>query len=366
MTLVVVVKSPRGHPCPSWNRQQKSLLNEIAGSIPVPRRSNSTYSNLAIGEPILRAGLSGLYPSQAASLLRDGGRKVPSPDDLAHRLRQMEGQDVLAWFSAMNRKLVNAAGNLTSSMVALDIHKRPYYGRDRSHAVGMKKHRGTNYAHGLVSIDRLTTPRLTLWAQPVLPMQRFADHIRAGIKAVREVQEIELMLIDSEAYSCTCLIALHELEVPYVIPAPEVATVRRRVEEARNRALQDFPTERGVFWYEHRVNGVPTNLVVVFDRRAKKGYFSFLTKEVLTERRAWDLASAYRMRWGIETGYRMRSQWKITTNCLSYAVRLFLLLFEILLYNLWLLANEAWPNSAKPDRYPISRWRFPKLIFPAG
>ena len=52
------------------------------------------------------------------------------------------------------------------------------------------------------------------------------------------------------------------------------------------------------------------------------------------------MAESYRKRWRIETGYRVKKKVRGKTCSRSYAVRLFLQLLSMVLYNLWQLYNS--------------------------
>ena len=48
----------------------------------------------------------------------------------------------------------------------------------------------------------------------------------------------------------------------------------------------------------------------------------------------------YGLRWGIETGYRLKAQdFKPRTTSKNFTLRLFYFLFSVMLYNLWVLTN---------------------------
>jgi IS4 transposase len=74
-------------------------------------------------------------------------------------------------------------------------------------------------------------------------------------------------------------------------------------------------------------------------------YFLFITSiPVDSEETAFQLARDFRKRWRIETGYKMKKQFRGKTCSLSYAVRLFLILLSFVLYNLWVVINSKLKN----------------------
>ena len=67
--------------------------------------------------------------------------------------------------------------------------------------------------------------------------------------------------------------------------------------------------------------------------------FAYATNIPVTKDNALELADSYRSRWGLETGYRVKEEVRGKTCSRNYAIRLFLQLLSILLYNLWQLCN---------------------------
>jgi IS4 transposase len=52
------------------------------------------------------------------------------------------------------------------------------------------------------------------------------------------------------------------------------------------------------------------------------------------------IANLYRSRWGIETGYRVKTHtFRPKTSSKDYRIRIFYFYFSILMYNLWILAD---------------------------
>ncbi|HIH96693.1 MAG TPA: hypothetical protein HA348_04330 [Thermoplasmata archaeon] len=65
----------------------------------------------------------------------------------------------------------------------------------------------------------------------------------------------------------------------------------------------------------------------------------FATNLRVTEDNAKILFQEYGKRWGIETSYRVKQDFKARTTSKKYVVRLFYFMYSSCLYNLWVLAN---------------------------
>ncbi len=51
------------------------------------------------------------------------------------------------------------------------------------------------------------------------------------------------------------------------------------------------------------------------------------------------VAKTYPERWGIETGYRVKKEFRAKTCSTSFTVRLFFILMSVVLYNFWVSVN---------------------------
>jgi len=82
---------------------------------------------------------------------------------------------------------------------------------------------------------------------------------------------------------------------------------------------------------------VKFKLVIINDQDDVKR--AFATNLRVTEDNAKILFQEYGKRWGIETSYRVKQDFKARTTSKKYVVRLFYFMYPSRLYNLWVLAN---------------------------
>lgn len=71
---------------------------------------------------------------------------------------------------------------------------------------------------------------------------------------------------------------------------------------------------------------------------------------MLTESELVLYSNTYSLRWGIETGYRIKDRFIIQTTTLVYSVRVFFFLLSVAIYNLWVIIN-AIKKMKNPNRY---------------
>ena len=82
------------------------------------------------------------------------------------------------------------------------------------------------------------------------------------------------------------------------------------------------------------------NLFVVPHRVNKDDVSCFVTNlPVESEEKALEYAELFRKRWGIETSYKVKGDFRPRTTSKSVSVRVFYFLFSVVMYNLWILLN---------------------------
>ena len=126
---------------------------------------------------------------------------------------------------------------------------------------------------------------------------------------------------------------------------------------------------KAYYWEEYTIcegtkYAVTTTLVIIDklrtgeikDKKAKNKdrFFIYATNFIeiknrsLTDEVAYHLSEEYRLRWGIETGYRVKKDFKAKTGVLDYNARFFLMVLSVILYNQWVLLNVVF---AKYDSF---------------
>ena len=102
-------------------------------------------------------------------------------------------------------------------------------------------------------------------------------------------------------------------------------------------AISDFDMGKGKLSYN--MVGIK-----VINDEGKEELHSFATNIPIDAERpefeANRIAGLYRSRWGIETGYRVKTHtFRPKTTSKDYRIRIFYFYFSILMYNLWILAD---------------------------
>ncbi len=80
------------------------------------------------------------------------------------------------------------------------------------------------------------------------------------------------------------------------------------------------------------------SIVIVRSNKNPNNKVAFATNKYMGENAQVE-CDKYSKRWGIETSYRVKGDFKPKTTSKNYVVRLFYFMFSVCVYNLWILAN---------------------------
>lgn len=227
--------------------------------------------------------------------------------------------------------------------VAIDITDQPYYGnKNDPMVVGTKHQRGTSHAFRFATINIVDKGRrFTLMALPMSELTPKEKVVKKLIDYAKTKIRIKNVYLDRGFFTCKIINLLNEMDVKFLMPAIKNPRIRELIDKHSAPAVIDYKMGiktagtkgRGKF----REDPSHFNLVIVDDENGIK--IVYATNLNITEKNAYDLLKLYKKRWGIETSYRMKGEFKPKTTSKYYIVRLFYFLFSACLYNLWVLAN---------------------------
>lgn len=108
---------------------------------------------------------------------------------------------------------------------------------------------------------------------------------------------------------------------------------------------------------------VTANLIMILDVEKEKQ--AFVTNMNLDRLLTRKLSKLYSKRWGIETSYRVKKDFRPKTTSKNYIIRLFYFLFSVCLYNLWELVNVilALVKQIDPKTPVIAAKLFGTILF---
>ena len=218
---------------------------------------------------------------------------------------------------------------------AIDFTDELYYGdRTDPMVVGTKPQKGTSKAYRFATITLIDKDcRLTIRSLPVGKDTSKHEVVADLVKYAQERIEIGVLCIDRGFYSVDVLTTLNNLGVKYLIPAVQNPNAMRQM-----RGL--YPPQILPITIKSPNNcnkSVTANLVMVLDiEKEKRG---FITNMDLNRSRTKQLSRLYSKRWGIETSYRVKKDFRPKTTSKNYVIRLFYFLFSVSLYNIWEFLN---------------------------
>ena len=333
---------------------KKSIREEFVNSLPIPMAGNCTYTKKNIINTVVFSVSNNNFIEYSSKRLRDKKGFCPSSDAVFYHLNKLNENTVFSTFQQLNQTLLKQAEehNVFNRAVwcGLDKHKIPWFGKKKDgHVLGMERVRGTNFGHGYASIECVNSgKRFTLSA---LPLNQFTTKKKIIAHLVNEARkhiDISRLFLDREFFNIESINVLKELSAPFVIPAIRNKKINRMIQEFKQKCQKSSPYEerytliREYTLKKGRDSATFTLVIIVESPERFDGewnVFAYATNIPVTKDNALELADSYRSRWGIETGYRVKEEVRGKTCSRNYAIRLFLQLLSILLYNLWQLCN---------------------------
>jgi len=331
----------------------KAIKNEIVSNLPISMAENCTYTKKNIINTVVFSVSNNNFIEYSSKRLRDKRGFCPSSDAVFYHLNKLNENTVFSVFQQVNQTLLKQAkgqGVFNKPVwCGLDIHKIPWFGKKKDgHVLGMERVRGTNFGHGYASIECVEPgKRFTLSALPLNQFTTKKKIIAHLVNEARKHVDISRLFLDREFFNIESINALKELSALFVIPAIRNKKIDRMIQgfkqncqsppyEEHYSLITEYTLKRG------RDSATFTLAIIVESPERFDGewnVFAYATNMPVTLGNALELADSYRSRWGIETGYRVKEEVRGKTCSRNYAIRLFLQLFSILLYNLWQLCN---------------------------
>jgi len=352
-----------------------TILKKLDRYIQLPINCNTIHSNRRIFEILLQTTFLNQFVETTVKENGYYSDGICSADTVFKRIKTHGWNKVLHDFKIINLQLFNEWIDRPKKKVylAVDYHNIPRYIKkkrnwkprkkkcdDIAKIVHSKKQSGTHNFHRIISADIVEDEKFTIDFEPVFPDAIRSEITTCLIEKTKKMINIKAVLMDREFFAASTVSSLQEEKIPFVIRA--IKTKRT------NNFLEDFKEDKSnwkVYEYEFNKTShssrkrqrikVKTNLVIVDNSKVERihaekydedeRYFMFITNVLInSQETAFQLARDFRKRWGIETGYKTKKQFRGKTCSLSYAVRLFFILLSFVLYNLWISINSKLKN----------------------
>ena len=375
-----------------------TILKKLERDIQLPMHFNTIHSNRKIFEILLQTSFLNQFVETTVEEIGCYSQGICSADTVFKRIKTYGWEKVLHDFKTINLQLFKEWIDRPKKKVylAVDYHDVPRYLKkkrewkprkkkcdDIDKIIHSKKQSGTHSFHRIISADSVESEKFTIDFEPVFPEAPRRKTTLHLIERAKELIHIKAVLMDREFFAAPTVSSLQDGKIPFIIRAIKTKRI--------NKLLEEFKEKKRI-WnvYEYEFNKtshgsskrqrikVKTNLVITDNSKVEglsaerydedDRYFMFITNMSMnSQKTAFQLARDFRKRWGIETGYKTKKQFRGKTCSLSYAVRLFLILLSFVLYNLWIsinskLKNRIWNEHFKHVHITASLMAFFYLI----
>jgi hypothetical protein len=271
-------------------------------------------------------------------------RISPDADTLLYHLKQFPTyNEVHKMFTTASEKIWETArkANLfdtrTRYDVAIDFTEWYFYGdRNAPMVVGKEPDKGTSWCYKFATIDIVESgKRFTLLSLPFGHFNTKTEILRKLLTYALERIKISRVYADRGFCDSNSIKVFNNFQLRYITPCTQYSTVKRILEITPTPTIiKDFPMKDVTF------------TLVILQETNKRGEVTkhaYATNERFEENDmhlAEQLSDLYANRWGIETGYRVKKHSFLSkTKSKNYLIRLFYLMFSVLMYNLWILAD---------------------------
>jgi hypothetical protein len=320
----------------------------------------TTYNFQETLNVILHAATSTANSIESASTdlkIKNPDKDVPSADSIHDYINSNSIDYIMSSFRKINVEITQLA-NLkgTYQDAAIDFHDIPYYGDKNTPGIrGIKPKNGTSWGYSFCSLDIIGEPKLTLDVIDINGLvKNYSILIESMLQRIKAMGiKIRKLLLDREFFNSPTISTLHEFNTNYVIAAKS----NKKINAILNEHKKKFGQTSTFFEYQFEKGG-PTFIIVAilnpkYDPNAKKDkgnneYHLFATNIAINSVSDFIkiIPEEYRKRWNIETGYRVKNEFKIRTCSKSPIARTLFFLIQCLLYNIesllkWVIKIDA-------------------------
>lgn len=312
-----------------------SELFSKSNIITLPESAN--YERQDILNVLLHASTSSTNSLESASndlKRKNPDLRIPSADTIFNYIKDNKIEDILTSFRNMNLEIFKMM-KLENKIhdIAIDCHDIPYYGDENTPGIrGIKLKNGSSWGKSFCTLDIIGNSQLTL---DVIDINGLNKNYSLFIESLFKRLEIigvktGTAYLDKEFFNIAVISKLDELKINFVIAAKSNPVI--------NKELKNHQKEWGntstIFKYQFKKGGPSFNVVAIYDD-IKKKYLLFATnkKAESIEKFEKTIPEEYRKRWNIETGYRVKNDFKIRSCTKSPVARVLFFIIQCIMYN---------------------------------
>ena len=318
----------------------KILRNKVYPLINLKMHHNSKYSEKDFLDLLTYVAMTHDFTNNGSKTFELLKEDTPASNTVIHHIKKLDPDYIEKLFMKTFDRLIKMAIKYKPFRekvdLAIDITEQMYYGDENDSMVcETKPKNGTSHCFRYITINVVENgKRFTLLA---LPMHKFTTKLEVVNKLITYAKskvKINRIYLDRGFFSTDIIKLLNELRIKWLMPAIK----RRNIKTYLDKYAGVFSK---VIKYEiesHSTGERATfNLVIVDNREGRKCLFA--TNLDVPEQLAHYYFRWYSKRWGIETSFRVKGDFKARTTSKYYSVRLFYFMWSVCLYNLWVLVS---------------------------
>ena len=286
----------------------------------------------------------------ACDRLRSLGCQTPTGHSVRDKLRRKDVEKTEMEVQQEIKRM--AVPHLKGSVVvAVDLHKKPYYGcRSDPYVVGGRLKASTTRFHAYATAYMVAEGmRFTLALTAMKPREKPHHILERLLERVENMVRIRCVVADAGFCSVQCIKLLEERGLSYVIHG-EVRG-KKMTERLRNMENQ-LPRQGDAAWLgRHMLKSssygeVEVKLLAARPIGDQRLHVYAVFKDEARE--AVKVYNEYERRFGVDTSYRVIGKVWAWTRSKSPNLRLFLFCLAVLIYNLWVLAKLQTVENQQP------------------
>ena len=287
-------------------------------------------------------------PEAAANELRrtNPEASVPSADTVLGYIKSANSvEGILSYFRALNSRFLPLLKIPdTPQDFAIDFHNESYCGEKNAEGVrGIQPKNGTSWGYVYFTLDWLGSPAHTLDIVNVTGLNKDYAALVRGV--ILRLQALKLrsgtIFADREFFNLAVISTCSELGVEFIM----AAKADKRINKLLKRHKEEQGFEAAVFKYRFLDERSPDFYLVAipnreYDPRKRAGpknkeFLLFATSIAFDspEEFVKRVPQSYRARWKIETGYRVKKEFKIRTCTRSYVARVLFFVVQCIMHN---------------------------------
>jgi len=260
--------------------------------------------------------------------------RIPSADTIFNYIKDNNIEDALSAFRKMNFEIFKMMKlENTVHDIAIDFHDVPFYGDKNTPGIrGIKPKNGSSWGKSFCTLDIIGTSHLTLDVIDINGLNKnYSLFIESLFERLKKIGvKTGTTYLDKEFFNRAVISKLDELKVNFVIAAKSNQVINRELKN-HQKEWGNTPT---IFEYQFKQGGPSFSIVAIYDDK-KERYILFATNKEAesTEKFEKTIPEEYRKRWNIETGYRVKNDFKIRTCTKSPVARVLFFVIQCIMYN---------------------------------